>query len=79
VGVIFWDWSIVRASEHEGRTRVPFIVKEPGMSSSTVSTNASAIPKVIKAFAYVDDVTPTILDYAGVHPAGPTYKGHPVQ
>ena len=38
----------------------------------------SAIPKVIKAFAYVDDVTPTILDYAGVQPPGPIYQGHPV-
>jgi arylsulfatase A-like enzyme len=67
-----------KASQYEGGTRVPFIVKEPGVSSYTVSTNASAIPKIIKAFAYVDDVTPTILDYAGVHPAGPTYKGHTV-
>jgi arylsulfatase A-like enzyme len=67
-----------KVSEYEGGTRVPFIVKEPGVSSSSVSTNSSAIPKLIKAFAYVDDVTPTILDYAGVHPPGPTYHGHPV-
>jgi arylsulfatase A-like enzyme len=74
-----------KVSEYEGGTRVPFIVKEPAgvsspsSSSSSAGTNtSSAIPKVIKAFAYVDDVTPTILDYAGVQPAGSTYKGHPV-
>jgi arylsulfatase A-like enzyme len=78
-----------KVTEYEGGTRVPFIVKEPtaaGVSSSSLSsssagtnTNSSVtIPKMIKAFAYVEDVTPTILDYAGVQPAGTTYKGHPV-
>lgn len=70
-----------KVSEFEGGTRAPFIVKEPGVSSSSsssINTNASAIPKLIKAFVYVDDITPTILEYAGVQPAGPTYQGHPV-
>jgi arylsulfatase A-like enzyme len=68
-----------KVSEYEGGTRVPFIVKEPaGVSSSSSSSSSAAIPKMIKAFAYVDDVTPTILDYAGVQHPGTTYKGHPV-
>jgi arylsulfatase A-like enzyme len=71
-------------SEYEGGTRVPFIVKEPatgGVSSSSSSVAGTTLQQqfqVIKAFPYVDDVSPTILDYAGVQPAGSTYKGHPV-
>lgn len=65
-----------KVAEYEGGTRAPFIVKEPAAGVS--SSSSAAIPKVIKAFAYVDDVTPTILDYAGVQPADSTYKGHPV-
>lgn len=35
-------------------------------------------PKIIKTFAFVNDLTPTILDYAGIHHTGSTYKGHEV-
>jgi arylsulfatase A-like enzyme len=73
-----------KASKYEGGTRVPFIFKAPGglsSSSSGAGTNSSAaanLTKVIKAFTYVDDIAPTILDYAGVQHPGTTYKGHPV-
>jgi hypothetical protein len=45
-------------------TRVPFIFKAPGglsSSSSGAGTNSSAaanLTKVIKAFTYVDDISP---------------------
>jgi arylsulfatase len=81
-----------KVSEYEGGTRVPFIVKAPAgaaVSSSssssataagnnTTNSSSATIPKTVKAFAHVDDVAPTILDYAGVQPAGSTYKGQPV-
>lgn len=54
-----------KTSEYEGGTRVPLIFKEPGVSSSPSSSNSSN-PKMIKAFAYVTDLTPTFLEYAGV-------------
>jgi arylsulfatase A-like enzyme len=74
-----------KTGTYEGGIRPPFIIKEP----STVSTAASASPattaisNVIKSFAFVTDITPTILDYAKVlqPPAGSIYKGnqiHPI-
>jgi arylsulfatase len=67
-----------KVTEYEGGTRVPFIVKEP-VAAGTNSSSAAANPtKIIKAFAYVEDVTPTILEYAGVQHPGTTYKAHPV-
>ena len=33
---------------------------------------------MIKASAYVTDITPTLLEYAGVQSAGSTYNGHEV-
>ncbi len=62
------------------------ITKSPNTPSSVASTAATSTvgtenPKMIKAFAYVNDVTPTILDYAGIKHPGTTYKGmqvHPI-
>ena len=66
-----------KTSEYEGGTRVPLIFKEPGVSSSPSASNTSnPNPEIIKAFAYVTDLTPTFLEYAGVQ-----YNGsemHPV-
>jgi arylsulfatase len=62
-----------KTTEYEGGTRVPFIVKEPG---SDVSQG-----KVVKAFAYTEDITPTILNYANIQHPGSTYNGravHPI-
>lgn len=65
---------------YEGGVRVPFVVKIPqaAASSTSAATAASGSKNnIVKSFAFVEDITPTILDYAGVsHPA--TYKGHDV-
>jgi len=80
-----------KASEYEGGTRVPFIVKVPlatsASSAATVAnttaaastmTNATSSSSPIRSFLFLTDLTPTFLDYAGVKPAGTTYKGHSV-
>jgi arylsulfatase A-like enzyme len=78
-----------KTTEYEAGTRVPFIVKEPtkggggggagdAATVASPSSNTSSNPKVIKAFAYVNDITPTLLQYAGVQSAGSSYKGMPV-
>ena len=64
-----------KVTEYEGGTRVPFIVKEPGTSTSGSDTSSS---QIIRAFAYAEDITPTILAYAGVEYPGSTYNGHPI-
>lgn len=56
-----------KGSAGEGAMRVPFIVKMP---------NSKAIK--IDEFAYVTDITPTILDIAGIEEHGTTYKGREV-
>jgi arylsulfatase A-like enzyme len=35
-------------------------------------------PDIVSAFAHVNDMTPTMLDYAGVQLPGSTYNGHRV-
>jgi arylsulfatase A-like enzyme len=72
-----------KASEYEGGTRVPFIVKVPWATTSTAASNttnatSSSLSSPIRSFMFLTDLTPTFLDYAGVKPAGATYKGHPV-
>lgn len=68
-----------KTSEYEGGTRVPFIFKDPGISSdSSSSSGGESNPEIIKAFAHVSDLTPTFLEYAGVQHPGSTYNGMPV-
>jgi arylsulfatase A-like enzyme len=78
--VNYGDWGAVAAvspfsyfktTQGEGGVRSPLVMKLPGASNQTQ-------PDIINAFVHVNDMTPTILDYAGVQPSGPTYKGHPV-
>lgn len=64
---------------YEGGTRSPFIVKEPGVPSLSSSSSNMRSPKIIKAFAYVEDITPTILEHVGVNHPGFSYNGHEVQ
>ena len=66
-----------KTSEYEGGTRVPFIFKEPGITSASSSTG-ELNPEIIKTFAYVTDLTPTFLEYAGVQQPGSSYNGMPI-
>jgi len=60
-----------KTSEYEGGTRVPLIFKEPGVSSSSAATSNASNPEMIKAFAYVTDLNPTFLEYAGYNASQP--------
>jgi arylsulfatase A-like enzyme len=71
-------FSYFKATQGEGGIRPPFIIKAPLAASATTTTTNQTHPKIIDAFVRVSDMTPTMLDYEGVQPAGPTYKGHPV-
>ena len=66
-----------KTSLYEGGVRPPAIIKAPqSMSSSAASTNTTG-SNLIKSFTYVTDITPTVLDLAGVsHPS--TYQGREV-
>ena len=64
-----------KTSLYEGGVRPPAIIKEAESVSPPASTNSSS--NLVKSFVYVTDITPTILDLAGVsHPS--TYQGHDV-
>src|SRR5574339_669718 len=68
-----------KVTEYEGGVRAPFVVKEPvSMSQTDANSNATSNPKVVKAFTYVTDLTPTILEYAGVQHPGSSYDGREV-
>jgi arylsulfatase A-like enzyme len=54
----------------EGGMRVPLIV---------AGASIPAAPRLSTAFAYVTDITPTILDMAGVSPPASHYGGRPVE
>jgi arylsulfatase/uncharacterized sulfatase len=54
----------------EGGMRVPLIVAGQGLSRQGVLSHA---------FAFVTDITPTILSFAGVSPPGGRYAGRPVE
>jgi arylsulfatase A-like enzyme len=66
--------SYFKTTQGEGGVRPPFVMKLPGTSNQTQ-------PDIVNAFAQVNDMTPTFLDYAGVQPPGSTYNGmevHPI-
>ena len=68
-----------KASEYEGGTRVPFVVKVPLSKATTTGGAAGAnLSSPIRSFMFLTDLTPTFLDYAGVKSAGTTYEGNPV-
>ena len=61
-----------KTSLYEGGVRPPAIIKAPQSLASSPTPNSSS--NLVKAFTYVTDITPTILDLAGVsHPS--TYNG----
>jgi arylsulfatase A-like enzyme len=48
------------------------------MKLPVASNNNQTKPNIVNTFAHVNDMTSTMLDYAGVQIPGSTYKGHPV-
>jgi arylsulfatase A-like enzyme len=70
-GAAVSPFSYFKTTQGEGGVRSPLVMKLPGASNQTQ-------PEIVNAFVHVNDMTPTFLDYAGVQPSGPTYKGHPV-
>jgi arylsulfatase len=60
-----------KTMEGEGGARVPFLIRPP------ITEQTSGDNDLIKAFAHVQDIHPTILDYAGVQQPS-NYNGHPV-
>ena len=58
-----------KGSPFSGGMRVPLIVSQPGRVTAGTRTNS---------FGYVTDITPTLLDIAGVTPPGERYRGRPV-
>jgi arylsulfatase len=60
-----------KTQEGEGGARVPFLIRPPVTEPTSGGNN------LIKAFAHVQDIHPTLLDYAGVQQPS-TYHGHPV-
>ena len=86
--------SYFKSTMGEGGVRAPFVIKLPQVAATTTAastpplsasssstTSNQSQTKIIKAFVDVTDITPTILDYTGVQPPGPTYHGmaiHPI-
>ncbi len=66
-------FSYWKTMEGEGGTRPPFLIRPP-----VGEQQDSSVQNMIKTFAHVQDVVPTLLDYAGgiKHPSD--YKGEPV-
>jgi arylsulfatase A-like enzyme len=63
--------SYYKSTQGEGGIRSPFVIKLPHAGNQTKT-------EIVDAFVHVNDMTPTFLEYAGVQPPGPTYKGHSV-
>jgi arylsulfatase A-like enzyme len=62
--------SYFKTSQGEGGVRPPFVIRLPGAANQSQT-------QIVNAFVHVNDMTPTLLAYAGVqHPS--TYNGHQV-
>jgi arylsulfatase len=59
-----------KAFPTEGGTRVAAFIYDPRLIEK---------PSIVDDFVYVTDVTPTILEYAGVDHPGGTYQGRPIE
>jgi arylsulfatase len=59
-----------KAFPTEGGTRVAAFVYDPTQGAS---------PRIVDDFVYVTDITPTILEFAGVSHPGSEYQGRPVE
>lgn len=70
-----------KATQFEGGTRPPFIIKEPGLADTALPQGTGALSKIIdiiRANVRVTDMTPTFLEYAGVQHPGDTYQGRSI-
>jgi arylsulfatase A-like enzyme len=73
-----------KGSMYEGGTKVPLLMKEPTQSSSTsapsntTTTTESADTNMVNSYVFVNDIAPTILEYAQVTHPGSTYQGKEV-
>ncbi|MGE3858920.1 MAG: sulfatase-like hydrolase/transferase [Nitrososphaeraceae archaeon] len=71
-----------KTTMYEGGTKVPLLLKEPTqMSTSNTATTATANSSdtnMIDSYVFVNDIAPTILDYAQVTHPGSSYKGKEV-
>ena len=64
-----------KTSFYEGGTRPPMIIKQAQSTNPASASNSAS--NLVKSFAYVTDITPTVLELANVsHPS--TYNGHEV-
>ena len=64
-------FSYFKTTQGEGGVRPPLVIKTPGTSNQTA-------PEIISAFVHVNDMTPTMMEYAGAKHPGSTYNGHEV-
>ena len=67
-------FSYFKTTQGEGGTRPPFVIKEP----ISVSSNNTQKENIVDSFVHVNDITPTILEYAKVSQPGPSYNGNEV-
>lgn len=70
-------FSYFKTTQGEGGLRSPFVIKEP----ISVSSNNTQKENIVDSFIHVNDITPTILEYAKVSQPGPSYNGkevHPI-
>jgi arylsulfatase A-like enzyme len=70
-GAAVSPFSYFKTTQGEGGVRPPLVIKAPGTSNQTA-------PDIIDAFAHVNDITPTMVEYAGAKYPGSTYDGHEV-
>ena len=68
-GAAVSPFSYFKTTQGEGGVRPPLVIKTPGTSNQTA-------PKIIAAFVHVNDMTPTMMEYAGAKHPGSTYNGH---
>ena len=70
-GAAVSPFSYFKTTQGEGGVRPPLVIKTPGTSNQTT-------PEIISAFVHVNDMTPTMMEYAGAKHPGSTYNGHEV-
>jgi arylsulfatase A-like enzyme len=70
-GAAVSPFSYFKTTQGEGGVRPPLVIKTPGTSNQTAS-------EIISAFVHVNDMTPTMMEYAGAKHPGSTYNGHEV-